>query len=120
VLEDDAALRRLVSTLLERASYNVLAEETAAAAIATAEAHAGRIHLVLTDVVMPARSGPEVAAHLAVVRPEARLLYMSGDTGNMIGTRGLVPAGAALIEKPFTERSLLLKVRSLLDGAEPG
>jgi two-component system, cell cycle sensor histidine kinase and response regulator CckA len=68
VLEDDPALRSLVQVLLEGSGYTVLAEATGRAAISAAERHAGPIHLVLTDVVMPGMSGPEVAVRLAALR----------------------------------------------------
>ncbi len=63
---------------------------------------------------MPGLSGPEAATHLLAVRPEARVLYMSGYAGNPIGRRGLLPADAALLAKPFTEASLLRMVREVL------
>ena len=116
VLEDEPALRELVRTLLERAGYTVLIADGTAAALDLAERHRGAIHLLLTDVVMPSLSGPEAAARLLVLRPEARVLYMSGHAGDLIGRRGLLPAGAALLVKPFTESSLLRMVREVLAG----
>ena len=117
LIEDDPALRRLTSIQLERAGYSVLEAAGPAEAIALAGEQAAPIHLVLTDVVMPGMSGPQAAARLAVLRPEARLLYMSGYVGDVIGHRGVVPPGAALIEKPFTVTGLLRKVREVLDEA---
>jgi signal transduction histidine kinase/CheY-like chemotaxis protein len=117
LIEDDPALRRLTSIQLERAGYSVLEAAGPEEAIALAGEQAAPIHLVLTDVVMPGMSGPQVAARLAVLRPEARLLYMSGYVGDVIGHRGVVPPGAALIEKPFTVTGLLRKVREALDEA---
>jgi two-component system cell cycle sensor histidine kinase/response regulator CckA len=117
VVEDDPALRRLTCIMLEAGGYTVFAEQTAAAAIAFAEVHAGPIHLALTDVVMPGMNGAEVAARLAALRPEARLLYMSGYTGEVLGRRGLLSPGTAVLEKPFNQQELLRRVRELLDTA---
>ncbi|HVT56992.1 MAG TPA: ATP-binding protein [Thermoanaerobaculia bacterium] len=118
VVEDDLAVRSLATALLKNGGYTVLAEETVEAAISLAERHAGPIHLVLTDVVMPGMSGPEVAERLAELRPKARLLYMSGYPGDLIRRRSLLPAGTAFLEKPFTEQRLLRKVREVLDASE--
>jgi two-component system cell cycle sensor histidine kinase/response regulator CckA len=119
VIEDDQALRRLTRILLERGGYTVLAAANPAEAL-TLAGQAAPIRLILTDVVMPQMSGPEVAARLAVLLPEARVLYMSGFSGERIGGHGLVPAGAALLQKPFTSRDLLRRVREVLDQAAPG
>jgi two-component system cell cycle sensor histidine kinase/response regulator CckA len=115
VLEDEPVLRQLVRTLLEGGGYRVLAAETVAAALSLAERHRGSIHLLLTDVVMPGLSGPEVAERLVALRPEIRVLYMSGYTGDLMGRRGMLPPGAALLVKPFTQASILRSVREVLD-----
>jgi CheY-like chemotaxis protein len=120
VIEDDPALRRLTRILLERGGYTVLAAASPAEALALAGDQAAPLHLVLTDVVMPEMSGPEVAARLAVLRPEARVLYMSGYSGEVIGRRGLLSPGAALLEKPFTANELLRQVREVLGEARRG
>jgi two-component system, cell cycle sensor histidine kinase and response regulator CckA len=120
VLEDDPALRQLARVLLEGGGYRVLAAETVAEALGLVGRHAGPIQLLLTDVVMPGASGHEITSRLAAVRPEAGVLYMSGYTGEVVGRRGLLPQGAALLEKPFTERSLLRKVREALDAGGAG
>ncbi|HEV3076296.1 MAG TPA: response regulator [Thermoanaerobaculia bacterium] len=120
VLEDEPALRQLVLTLLEGGGYTVLVADGVEAALALAERHPGAIHLLLTDVVMPGLSGPEAAARLLAVRPEARVLYMSGYAGDPIGRRGLLPAGAPLLLKPFTEAGLLRMVREVLADVPEG
>jgi two-component system, cell cycle sensor histidine kinase and response regulator CckA len=116
LIEDDPALRELVLTLLEGGGYTVLWDETPAAALALVGRHAGPIHLLLTDVTMPGMSGPDVAARFGALRPEAHVLYMSGYPAAVVGQRQPLPAGAPLLEKPFTEESLLRKVREILDG----
>jgi two-component system cell cycle sensor histidine kinase/response regulator CckA len=120
VLEDEPALRELVRTLLEGGGYTVLVAEGVEAALALAERHRGAIRLLLTDVVMPGLSGPEAAARLLAVRPETRVLYMSGYAGDPIGRHGLLPAGAALLVKPFTAANLLRMVREVLAEVPEG
>jgi two-component system cell cycle sensor histidine kinase/response regulator CckA len=116
LLEDEAPLRSLIRTVLESGGYTVLEEVGAEAALALARRHAGPIHLVLTDVVMPGMSGPDVAAQLATVRPEARILFMSGYSGSVMGHRNILPPRAQLLEKPFTAEGLLQRVREVLGG----
>jgi two-component system, cell cycle sensor histidine kinase and response regulator CckA len=120
VLEDEPALRQLVRTLLEAGGYTVLVAEGVEEALDLAERHRGPIHLLLTDVVMPGLSGPEAGARLLAVRPESRVLYMSGYAGDPIGRRGLLPAGAPLLLKPFKEASLLRMVREVLADVPEG
>jgi two-component system cell cycle sensor histidine kinase/response regulator CckA len=117
LLEDEAALRALIRMVLGNAGYTVLDAAGAAAALSLAGAHAGPIHLVITDVVMPGMSGPEIAERLALLRPEARILFMSGYAGAAMGHRGTVPAGAQLLEKPFNAQGLLHRVREVLSHA---
>jgi two-component system, cell cycle sensor histidine kinase and response regulator CckA len=116
LVEDDPAVRELVEALLAGAGYTVLAKETVAAALEQAIGHPGAIDLLLTDFILPAMSGPEVATRFARVRPDARVLYMSGYTGDTMGRRQQLPAGASLLSKPFTAKQLLDKVRETLDA----
>jgi two-component system cell cycle sensor histidine kinase/response regulator CckA len=118
LLEDDPLVRRLVRGVLEQDGYTVLAAEAPTGAISVVEQYPGPIHLVLSDVVMPEMSGPEVAARLAALRPGARFLFMSGYPGGT-GHRHPLPEGAELIGKPFSIQSLLHKVRQVLDAAAP-
>jgi two-component system cell cycle sensor histidine kinase/response regulator CckA len=115
VLEDDPSLRKLVRTLLEEGGYTVLTAGTATAAISLAERHPDPIHLLLSDVVLPGMGGPEAAARLLALRPATRLLYISGYSGDVAGRPNLLPEGARLLGKPFTQQSLLEKVREALD-----
>lgn len=87
-------------------------------ALSTAAAHDGTIDLVLTDVVLPGESGPELAQMLAKQRPNLRILFASGYTGEMISTHGVV-AGAPYLQKPFSLTVLAGKVRETLDASVP-
>jgi len=116
LVEDDLAVRELAAALLGGAGYTVLAEETISASLNHAREHRGPIHLLLTDFVLPELSGPEVAARFAHARPNARVLYMSGYTGDMMGRRNQLPVAASLLPKPFTASQLLGKVREVLDA----
>ena len=117
VTEDQDNVRKLVSRMLRGFGYHLLEAANGEEALAVAAAHAGPIHLLITDVVMPAMSGRELGAELKRRRPEIRVLYMSGYTGNAIARRGLLEEGVAFIQKPFTAESLAGKVRDTLGSA---
>jgi two-component system cell cycle sensor histidine kinase/response regulator CckA len=102
--------------VLQSGGYSVLDAPGTQEALTMAEGHAGPIHLVITDVVMPGMSGPEIGARLAALRPEARILFMSGYTGAAISHRGVLAPGASLLEKPFTAEGLLRRVREVLSA----
>jgi len=87
-------------------------------ALAIAEKHAEPIHLLVTDVIMPEMSGPDLAQRLLTVRPEMRVLYISGYADEALGPHGIPRPGAALLDKPFTLEAFLRKVRQILDAAE--
>jgi len=116
--EDEAPVRTLAQRCLEEMGYRVLAASRADEAQRMAEHHAGPIHLLLTDVVMPGGSGPELAERLAARHPEMRVLYMSGYTDDAIVHRGVIAPGIELLEKPFTPATLTRRVRDVLD--QPG
>ena len=117
VTEDQDHVRKLVSRMLHGFGYQVLEAANGDEALAAAAAHGGPIHLLITDVVMPEMSGRELGAELQRLRPEIRVLYMSGYTGNVIARHGLLEEGVAFIEKPFTAESLAGKVRDTLGRA---
>jgi len=116
LVEDEDALRQVALDLLERHGYHVLAARDGADAIRRATAHAGPIHLLVTDVVMPRMSGRELAGHLADLRPDTRVLYMSGYTDDAIFHHGVQAASFAFLPKPVTPDALLRKVRTVLDA----
>jgi CheY-like chemotaxis protein len=118
VAEDEEPVRVLACRCLEGMGYRVLSASRADEAERMAVRHAGPIHLLLADVVMPGGSGPELAERLAAEHPEMRILYMSGYTDDAIVHRGVIAPGIELLEKPFTPATLAKKVRDVLD--QPG
>ena len=114
LVEDETVVRRLVREILERDGYTVLEAETPEEALA-ASGGPEDIDLLLTDVVMPRMSGPEIARALGEVRDELKVLYMSGYSDAAVVQRGLLEPGTAFIQKPFRARELTAKVRSLLE-----
>jgi PAS domain S-box-containing protein len=115
VAEDDDGVRRVVRTTLEATGYRVIEARNGEEAIAAAKAFAGRIDLVLSDVVMPGMGGPELAAHLKGKDPDLRVLLMTGYTDEGLLLRGLEP-DAAPLQKPFTPLVLALRLREALDS----
>jgi PAS domain S-box-containing protein len=114
LVEDDAAVRALAKIALENTGYTVLDADNADAAMHICEQHKGEIHLAVTDIVMPGRSGPKLAASLISRRENLKLLYMSGYTDDSIARLRLV-SGAPFLQKPFTPIKLAQKVREVLD-----
>ena len=121
VAEDEDAVRRLVRRILEARGYNVLTARDGTEATRLAEAHAGSIGLLLTDVIMPGLGGVELGARIQRLSPGIRLLYMSGYVAEYIDRRGVLTEGTNVLEKPFTGTALARAVRDALDAprAEP-
>lgn len=115
IVEDEDGVRRASERILAAVGYRVLTAASGAEAIELALRHAGEIELVLTDVVMPGMSGPEVAARLKETRPSLEVLYMSGYADTAIGQHGVLAEGAHFIAKPFSVEALRRKVREVLD-----
>ena len=115
VVEDETNLRRLTRQFLENQHYTVLEAADGAAATQICVAHQGTIHLLLTDVIMPGMNGRELAKRISEIRPNIKVLYMSGYTENAIGHNGTLDAGVTLLQKPFTLHALKAKVREVLD-----
>jgi DNA-binding NtrC family response regulator len=99
--------------------YTVLAAGGPLDALSVAGEHAGPIHALVTDVIMPAMSGRELATRLIGPRPEMRAVYMSGYPGQVIATHGVLDGDTVFVQKPFTVEALTGAVREALDGA-PG
>ncbi len=116
VAEDEPAVRNLVCHTLEMRGYSVLEAQDGMEAAAIGNQHPDPIHLLLTDVVMPHMSGPEVTERLAQRRPELKVLYMSAYTDDEILRHGVVASNVNFIQKPFTADALASKVRRILDA----
>jgi PAS domain S-box-containing protein len=115
--EDEDDLRVITSRILTRAGYHVLAAAGGAQAIHLAQTHPGPIHLLLTDVIMPKMTGNEVAARIRTIRPDIPVLYMSGYAEPVLTENGTLPDGVTIVEKPFTSRELLARVRAFVHPA---
>lgn len=115
VCEDDAALRDLTCRTLQSKGYDVLSATSATKALEVAGAHAGPIHLLVTDVIMPGLNGRQLAEALQSVRPDVGVLYVSGYTSDVIAHHGVLDEGVEFLEKPFSSTELLLRVREVLD-----
>ncbi|HEY8483458.1 MAG TPA: response regulator, partial [Longimicrobiales bacterium] len=116
LVEDEEAVRALVRKVLQRNGYRVLEAAEWSEALAIFHSYEGPIHLLLTDVVMPELSGRELAERLSQLRPEMKVLFMSGYTDDEIFRHGVLNAGAAFIGKPFSPQELAQKVREVLDA----
>jgi PAS domain S-box-containing protein len=116
LVEDEANLRYLARQFLEKQGYRVIEAADGAVAMQIAVAHEGVIHLLLTDVIMPGMNGRELAQRISEIRPNTKVLYMSGYTENVIGHNGTLDAGVRLLQKPFTLRDLKIQVREVLDA----
>jgi len=116
VVEDDPAVRTLVTRTLTRHGYHVLEASSAAEGLTLAGEYGARIRLLVCDVVMPVMRGPEMVRKIREGRPDIPVLFMSGHTGRPMSPSGALDASDHLLEKPFTANSLLQAVRDLLDS----
>lgn len=119
VCEDDPAVRRLTTQILNDAGFVVLDACDGAQALQVARDHSGRIDLLLTDVIMPEMNGRELANRLVEEVPDLRVLFISGYTSDVIAHHGVLSANIAILEKPFSRKALLSRVCDVLDGAPP-
>lgn len=116
LVEDEDNIREPAIEILESKGYQVLAAPDAGQALATAEGHAGPIHILVTDVVMPGLSGNQLAQRLLRRRPELQVLYISGYPEDSISHHGVLDAGQHFLQKPFPPGQFLEKIRELLDA----
>jgi len=116
VVEDEEVVLKLVRSILERAGYKVLTARNGVDALRMVEEHREPLHLLLTDVVMPGMSGRALADAAQSLRQGLRVLFTSGYTDDAIVHHGVLDAGAHLLEKPYSRKTLLGTVRNALDG----
>jgi CheY-like chemotaxis protein len=114
--EDDDAVRELAVQVLRDAGYHVIAASNGAAALNVVRACVDRIHLLVTDIIMPDLNGRGLADTLVASRPDLKVLYISGYTHDFIAHHGVVDEGIDFLPKPFTRDELLRRVRAALDG----
>jgi DNA-binding response OmpR family regulator len=114
LVEDDTRVLSFSRTALKAYGYNVLGASDPLTAIKVSEGHAGIIHLLVTDVVMPQLNGRRLAEILSAARPELDVLYVSGYTDDAIVRQGILESEVSFLQKPFTPQALAAKVRSIL------
>jgi two-component system, cell cycle sensor histidine kinase and response regulator CckA len=116
LVEDEEMILKAAREILELHGYRVLAASSSKEALVLCQTHRETIDLMITDVVMPQMGGPELAEQLRPLRPGMKVLYMSGYTDDAIAHHGVLEAGTAFLEKPFTTRALAHKVREVLNA----
>ena len=114
LVEDETSVLKLGQMMLAGLGHRVLAASGVDEALALAEAHAGQIHLLITDVVMPEMNGRDLAQRLQMICPEFKVLFMSGYTADIITERGGLEDGINFVQKPFSRQELAVKVREVL------
>jgi PAS domain S-box-containing protein len=115
LVEDEDSVRQLVQELLESVGYEVLTAARPAEALRLAADYVGPLHLLVTDVVMPEMDGPELAQRLRGLRPDVRVLYLSGYSPGIVADHGVLEHGGTFLQKPFSAEALEVKVRETLD-----
>jgi CheY-like chemotaxis protein len=115
IVEDEAAILNLAKKYLEQNGYTVLAARNPMEAIGIAHDYDGEIDLLLSDVIMPGMDGSQLMEKLGNIMPTIRTMFMSGYSANVIEQRGILDKDIEFIEKPFTMRSLVHRIRRFLD-----
>ena len=115
--EDSESLREMAQEYLESIGYTVIAAASGEKALQRAKDFEGPIHLLLTDVVMPEMSGPELANRLALLRPGVKIIFTSGYADDAIARQGILDPRVAFIQKPYRPKALAKKIRQVLNGS---
>ena len=118
LVEDDQAILKMTEKMLKQLGYQILTAQTPKEAINIAQKYTNNIHLLITDVVMPDMSGPELTERLLTIFPNIKVLFMSGYTANVIAHQGVLDEGVHFIQKPFSIKDLSTKVRSILENID--
>jgi CheY-like chemotaxis protein len=116
-VEDDDAVRDLATLTLEQYGYTVLPADSGTQALEFLGPLAGLVDLVVTDLIMPRMSGPDLVAQLKHMHPESKVLYISGYTEDATIQHGVLDQGVEFLQKPFTPEGLARKVREVLDNS---
>ena len=115
VVEDDLTILKLAQKILEGLNYTVFIADTPKGAISIAKEHTGKIHLLITDVIMPEMNGLELSEQLQSLFPDLKCIFMSGYTANAIAHHGVLDEGVHFVQKPFSKRDLAKIIREVLD-----
>ena len=118
-MEDEDLLRTPIREILERQGYSVLEASNGEEALVVARQYPGPIDLLLSDIVMPGMNGRDLAGQLSRIRPDLKVLFMSGYTHSAIVHNGVLEEGLAFLEKPFTPEALAVKIRQVLRSLPP-
>ena len=119
VVEDEPAMREVTRRILSRSGYQVITAANGREAIQVATSHDGGIDVLVSDIVMPQMLGQEAAERIRALRPGVKVLFMSGYTRGLLDSKGIAAGDVNLIEKPFTEESLLTRLRQVIAGEDP-
>ncbi len=115
VVEDDQPILKLAQKILEGLNYNVLISDSPKGAIRMVKEQTGKIHLLITDVIMPEMNGRELSEHLQSLFPDLKCIFMSGYTSNAIAHHGVLDEGVHFVQKPFSKTDLATIIRKVLD-----
>lgn len=115
LVEDDISILKLAQKILKSLGYKVLTADTPKGALSLAKEHSGKIHLLVTDVIMPEMNGREMSEQLQFIFPDFKCIFMSGYTANAIAHHGVLDEGVNFIQKPFSKNDLATIVRKVLD-----
>ncbi|MGK2904806.1 MAG: response regulator, partial [Desulfuromonadales bacterium] len=114
LVEDDKMLLQLLTSMLKESGYTVLAAATTARAQTLVEEHPGPIHLLISDIIMPVMNGKELSEKLMPLRPDMKVLFLSGYSADIISSQGVIEDKTPFLQKPFSLEELTSKVREVL------